>query len=41
MGIIVNCLLGAYGLSLEGETLLGVYRQLRNRRSEQESPENS
>jgi glycosyltransferase 2 family protein len=41
MGIIVNCLLGAYGLSLEGETLMGVYRQLRNRRPEQESPEKS
>jgi uncharacterized membrane protein YbhN (UPF0104 family) len=31
MGIIVNCLLGAYALSREGETLMGVYRQLRNR----------
>ena len=34
MGIIVNCLLGAYALSREGETLLGVYRQLRNRQPE-------
>jgi len=39
MGIIVNCLLGAFALSREGETLMGVYRQLRNR-PEQEQSEN-
>ena len=38
-GIILNVLLGAYALSREGETLMGVYHQLRNR-SEQEQPEN-
>jgi hypothetical protein len=27
---ILSILLGAYGLSHEGETLLGLYRQLRN-----------
>jgi glycosyltransferase 2 family protein len=31
LGIITTALLGAYALSREGETLLGVYRQLRNR----------
>jgi glycosyltransferase 2 family protein len=39
MGIIVNCSLGAFALSREGETLMGVYRQLRNRPG-QEQPEN-
>jgi len=39
MGLIANALFGAYALSLEGETLLGVYRQLRNRPA-QEGPEN-
>ena len=39
-GIILTGLLGAYALSREGETLMGVYRQLRNR-PEQEQPENS
>jgi uncharacterized protein (TIRG00374 family) len=39
MGIMVNVLLGAYALSREGETLLGVYRQIRNR-PEQEQSEN-
>jgi uncharacterized protein (TIRG00374 family) len=38
VGIISNALLGAYALSQEGETLMGVYRQLRNR-PEQEQPE--
>jgi uncharacterized membrane protein YbhN (UPF0104 family) len=38
LGIITNALLGAYALSREGETLMGVYRQLRNR--QQEQPEN-
>jgi hypothetical protein len=32
-------LLGVYALSREGETLMGVYRQLRNRPA-QEQPEN-
>ena len=36
MGIIVNCLLGAYALSSEGETLMGVYRQLRNRPAQEQ-----
>jgi len=40
-GIIITGVLGAYALSLEGETLMGVYRQLRNRRPEQENPENT
>jgi glycosyltransferase 2 family protein len=31
IGIIANSLLGAFALSREGETLMGVYRQLRNR----------
>jgi conserved hypothetical protein len=39
VGIISNALLGAYALSREGETLMGVYRQLRNRPA-QEQPEN-
>jgi glycosyltransferase 2 family protein len=39
MGIITNTLLGSYALSREGETLMGVYQQLRNR-PEQEGPEN-
>jgi glycosyltransferase 2 family protein len=38
-GIILNVLLGAFALSREGETLMGVYRQLRNRQ-EQKLPEN-
>ncbi|MGB8212397.1 MAG: lysylphosphatidylglycerol synthase transmembrane domain-containing protein [Anaerolineales bacterium] len=37
IGIIANSLLGAFALSQEGETLMGVYRQLRNR-PEQEHP---
>ena len=39
-GIFLNVLLGAYALSREGETLMGVYRQLRNR-PEKQQPENS
>jgi glycosyltransferase 2 family protein len=39
LGIITNALLGAYALSREGETLMGVYRQLRNRQ-QQDQPEN-
>ena len=39
IGIISNALLGVYALSREGETLMGVYRQLRNR-PEQEQSEN-
>jgi len=39
VGIISNALLGTYALSREGETLMGLYRQLRNR-PEQEQPEN-
>jgi glycosyltransferase 2 family protein len=35
IGIIVNSLLGAFALSREGETLMGVYRQLRNRPPEE------
>ena len=31
IGIITNSLLGAYALSREGETLMGVYRQVRTR----------
>ena len=38
-GVVVTGLLGAYALSREGETLMGVYRQLR-KRQEQEQPEN-
>jgi uncharacterized protein (TIRG00374 family) len=38
LGIIANALLGTYALSREGETLMGVYRQLRNRQ-QQEQPE--
>jgi uncharacterized protein (TIRG00374 family) len=38
-GILVTGLLGVYALSREGETLMGVYRQLRNRPA-QEQPEN-
>ncbi|HVM71750.1 MAG TPA: lysylphosphatidylglycerol synthase transmembrane domain-containing protein [Anaerolineales bacterium] len=38
IGIIPTTLLGAIALSREGETLMGVYRQLRNRQPEQ--PEN-
>ena len=34
IGIIANSLLGTYALSREGETLMGVYRQLRNRQAE-------
>ena len=39
--VLVTTVLGAYALSLEGETLMGVYRQLRNRQPEQEQSENS
>jgi hypothetical protein len=34
VGIITNSLLGAFALSREGETLMGVYHQLRNRPEE-------
>jgi glycosyltransferase 2 family protein len=34
IGIISNSLLGAYALSREGETLMGVYRQLRKQQGE-------
>jgi uncharacterized protein (TIRG00374 family) len=37
IGIITNSLLGAYALSREGETLMGVYRQLRNRQAHEKS----
>jgi uncharacterized protein (TIRG00374 family) len=37
IGIITNSLLGAYALSREGETLMGVYRQLRNRQEQEQS----
>lgn len=37
IGIITNSLLGAYALSQEGETLMGVYRQLRNRQDQEHS----
>ncbi len=33
-GYLVNGVLGTYALSREGETLMGVYRQLRNRQEE-------
>ena len=33
-GYLVNGVLGTYALSREGETLMGVYRQLRNRQAE-------
>jgi glycosyltransferase 2 family protein len=39
VGIISNALLGTFALAREGETLMGIYRQLRNR-PEQEKPEN-
>ncbi len=35
VGIISNSLLGVFALSREGETLMGVYRQLRNRPEEE------
>jgi uncharacterized protein (TIRG00374 family) len=35
IGIIANSLLGTYALSREGETLMGVYRQLRNRQADE------
>jgi len=38
VGIISNALLGTFALAREGETLMGVYRQLRNR-PEPESPQ--
>ena len=34
ISIITNSLLGAFALSREGETLMGVYRQLRNRQGQ-------
>jgi uncharacterized protein (TIRG00374 family) len=40
IGYFVNGVLGAYALSREGETLMGVYRQLRNRPLE-ENPGNT
>jgi glycosyltransferase 2 family protein len=36
-GYLVNGVLGTYALSREGETLMGVYRQLRNRQKEEHS----
>jgi uncharacterized membrane protein YbhN (UPF0104 family) len=36
VGIISNALLGAYALSREGETLMGVYHQLRNRPAQEQ-----
>jgi uncharacterized membrane protein YbhN (UPF0104 family) len=39
IGYLVNGVLGTYALSREGETLMGVYRQLRNRQAE-EQPRN-
>jgi uncharacterized protein (TIRG00374 family) len=35
IGYIINITLGGYALSREGETLMGVYRQLRNRQVEE------
>jgi uncharacterized protein (TIRG00374 family) len=40
IGYLINGVLGTYALSREGETLMGVYRQLRNRQSE-ENPGNA
>jgi uncharacterized protein (TIRG00374 family) len=37
IGYLVNGVLGTYALSREGETLMGVYRQLRNRQEERHS----
>jgi uncharacterized protein (TIRG00374 family) len=37
IGIISNSLLGAFALSREGETLMGVYRQLRSRQEQERS----
>ncbi len=37
IGYIINGVLGTYALSREGETLMGVYRQLRNRQREEHS----
>lgn len=37
MGYLVNGILGAYAFSTEGETLMGVYRQLRKRQEEGDS----
>lgn len=37
IGIITNSLLGAYALSREGETLMGVYHQIRNRQAREKS----
>jgi uncharacterized protein (TIRG00374 family) len=34
IGYLINGVLGTYALSREGETLMGVYRQLRNRQEE-------
>ena len=36
IGYIINGVLGTYALSREGETLMGVYRQLRNRQKEEQ-----
>jgi hypothetical protein len=35
IGYIINGVLGTFALSREGETLMGVYRQLRNRQQEE------
>jgi uncharacterized protein (TIRG00374 family) len=35
IGYIINIALGSYALSREGETLMGVYRQLRNRQADE------
>lgn len=35
VGYLINGVLGTYALSREGETLMGVYRQLRNRQAEE------
>ena len=35
IGYLINGVLGTYALSREGETLMGVYRQLRNRQAEE------
>ena len=35
IGYLIHAVLGTYALSREGETLMGVYRQLRNRQAEE------
>jgi len=35
IGYLINGVLGTYALAREGETLMGVYRQLRNRQTEE------